>query len=140
MPMVRRDMDKDGAVMNGFYTDASQADASMSIQSESGAGAVARSRQLSELKKADTLDSKEKNEILNVRSVLNRTFYESPDGTWIETGFDKAPKDVDVTLEYAGEDYFAFLKKNPDMSKVLALGTQIIFKHDGKWYFVKDVE
>ncbi len=138
MPMVRRKSDREQSVSNGFYAGAPQADASLSIQAESGAGAVARSRQLKAFKRVDTLDSKEQNEKLNVRSVLNRTFYQSPDGTWIETGFDKAPKDVEVTLQYASDDYFAFLKKNPELAKVLSLGTQIIFKYDGKWYRVTD--
>ncbi|MFW6286812.1 MAG: VIT domain-containing protein [Candidatus Sumerlaeota bacterium] len=112
--------------------------AAESFQMESGAGAVARSRVLKDYKSVASVDQRKEKSALHVKTVLNRTFYQSPDGTWIETGFEKAPKDVDVTLQYGSEEYFDFVAKNPKLTKLLSLGTEIIFRNDGKWYRVTE--
>ena len=67
------------------------------------------------------------------RNVRSRAFYNDGAG-WNQAGF--ASQQVRV-LRFGGEEYFRFLRENPDAGEVLALGTNVTFQHGHEWIQVK---
>jgi Ca-activated chloride channel homolog len=58
------------------------------------------------------------------RFVQGRTFYQNG-AQWIDSEVQKRPQAKRVRLQFGSEDYFAFLKKQPETSAWLALGTSL---------------
>ena len=67
------------------------------------------------------------------RNVRSRAFYNDGAG-WNEAGFASQQARV---LRFGSEEYFRFLRENPDAGEVLALGTNVTFQHDHEWIRVE---
>lgn len=88
------------------------------LKEESGRGAVELSQAISHYKRGELPQ-----ETTGVQQVGRKIFY-LVNGTWIDREYRKEMKTVKV--EYAGEAYFDFLAKKPELNKYFALGTKMI--------------
>jgi Ca-activated chloride channel family protein len=90
------------------------------LRRQSGKKAVDLSRAIAKYKRAEF----NKDEIAHsVRRVGKRIFYHI-DGVWIDQDYREGMKET--RLAYAGDEYFTFLEKHPDLRKVFALGERVI--------------
>lgn len=67
-----------------------------------------------------------------IKSIGDRSFIWS-DGIWLESDLTNGELFGASTIEYLSEGYLEFLDNNT-IAKVLALGDQVIFRHNGKTY------
>lgn len=72
---------------------------------------------------AETIDA--------VKQVKNKTFH-LKDGVWIDTAHKSETKTTKI--EFGSDTYFDLLKKEPDISKYLAIGKHVIVSYKGKSY------
>lgn len=72
---------------------------------------------------AETIDS--------VKQVKNKTFH-LKDGVWIDTSHKSETKTKKI--EFGSDAYFDLLKKEPDISKYLAIGKHVIVSYKGTSY------
>lgn len=72
---------------------------------------------------AETIDA--------VKQVKNKTFH-LKDGVWIDTTHKSETKTTKI--EFGSDAYFDLLKKEPDISKYLAIGKHVIVSYKGKSY------
>ena len=66
-----------------------------------------------------------------VKQVKNKTFH-LKDGVWIDTTHKTETKTTKI--EFGSDAYFELLKKEPDISKYLAIGKHVIVSYKGKSY------
>ncbi len=67
----------------------------------------------------------------NVKYVGEKTFYKTKDG-WLDKDFDEK---MEVTeIKYMGYEYFKLIDEEPEVGKILSLGTKITFVFKGKAY------
>ena len=90
---------------------------------DSGAGAVAASKQLGDMKKAQVANNAEQEEMLGVARAAGRTFTRK-NGVWTDERY-KPEMDV-VEIKYLSDAYFQLLQRQPELKEVFALGDKAI--------------
>ena len=99
-----------------------------------GATAVQASEKLDEYRGSDQVDDDLQGNA--VRLVGNRQFLYR-NGIWFEAGLETGDT-VTVAVAPYSSDYFA-LARQPELARILALGREVVFRHDGKVYRITAV-
>ncbi len=98
-----------------------------------GKGAVDASVRLQESKNTEVAQSGSQGE--NVKIVEGKIFMKKGE-TWMDAeSKDKTPT---ITLQYLSKAYFNAISLNPEISKYLALGKDVVFYHNGEIYKIQD--
>jgi len=117
------------------YTDA--------LREESGRDSVSASRAIQEMAEADAVVAKKQvgsgealpgnlgPEKIEIRA--GRAFY-LRDGIWTDSDWQEVSDQKVTEMTYGSETYFQFLKSNPELRAILALGQRIHFHYKGKNY------
>ncbi|MFP4379216.1 MAG: VIT domain-containing protein [Candidatus Sumerlaeia bacterium] len=110
----------------------------MAMTQESGEEAVQLStqmRRMRELQALPQLEKRDGQDRAGVKHAGGRTFY-MQDGFLVDSEY---PEDTETTeIEYGSDAYFDFLSDHPEAGVFLALGKQVVFQLDGKWYRIID--
>lgn len=100
----------------------------MLMKASSGAGAVAMSQSIREMKEADVVAAPQQASVVVVKG---RTMALNPDGVWIDTEF--KPVLETVKIIFASNAYFTFLRLFPEAEDFCRLGQKVIFNWQGKF-------
>lgn len=100
----------------------------MLMKASSGAGAVAMSQSIREMKEADIVAETKQTSVIVVRG---RTMTLNSDGVWIDAEF--KPVLETVKIVFASEAYFTFLRLIPEARDFCRLGQKVIFHWQGKF-------
>jgi Ca-activated chloride channel family protein len=107
------------------------------LRDKSGLGSVRASSELQKLNQAqavsETRPAKNRWPGLDrqIKTVHGLTFYWN-DGAWVDARIQAAAKRPVTRIAFASADYFALLKKRPELAAVLALGRNVRFVTDGR--------
>ncbi|MGB8509199.1 MAG: hypothetical protein WCD76_12500, partial [Pyrinomonadaceae bacterium] len=69
------------------------------------------------------------------RKVGDKTFY-LREGVWLDSEFKPAAKLAETTLDFGSEDYFALLKREPQLARYFALGERVVVVFKDRVYRV----
>jgi len=103
----------------------------MELRADTGQAAVEASKQTRAMKEKVRIEPEKAEGTAGVRHVAGRTFYLKL-GVWTDSRFNEKQKTEEV--EYGSQAYFDLLTQNKGMGEFLALGEQVIFEFQGKWY------
>ena len=70
-----------------------------------------------------------------VRKVGDKTFY-LRDGVWTDAEFKPEARLPETTLAFGGEEYFALVRREPELARFLALGERVVVVYKGRVYRV----
>jgi hypothetical protein len=70
-----------------------------------------------------------------MRSVGGKTFY-LREGVWVDAEFKAEARLPETALVFAGEEYFALLKREPRLADFFALGERVVVVYQGRVYRV----
>jgi Ca-activated chloride channel family protein len=70
-----------------------------------------------------------------VSKVGDKTFY-MRDGVWVDSEFKADAKLPETTLEFGGDEYFALIKREPQLARFFALGERVVVVYKGRVYRV----
>jgi Ca-activated chloride channel family protein len=102
------------------------------MESEVGAEAVARAKDIDALKSALTPTSPL---IETVKHVGDKTFY-LRGNQWIDSDYGEGMKVIDI--KYLSSKYLDILARNPKLGRYLALGTNLIVVYENRCYRIKE--
>jgi Ca-activated chloride channel family protein len=71
----------------------------------------------------------------SVSKVGDKTFY-MRDGVWVDSEFKAEAKLPETTLEFGGDEYFALIKREPQLARFFALGERVVVVYKGRVYRV----
>lgn len=100
----------------------------------SGEAAVRASKQKAEMVLAERVVVDAAAQV-SMRQVAGKTFY-LRDGVWTDSEFQAEAKLPEITLKFAGEEYFELLKRTPKLADFFALGQRVVVVWQGKVYRV----
>ncbi|MGC2235230.1 MAG: VIT and VWA domain-containing protein [Pyrinomonadaceae bacterium] len=119
-------------------------DADKKVREKSGSGAVKMSvqqnRQQSNMSVA-TVDGQEEDEQILIQNnisnqfVANKNFY-NQSNVWVDAEFKTEAKLPEVKLNFASNEYFDIINKEPDLAQYFALGQNVVVVWKGKVYRV----
>ncbi len=104
-----------------------------------GSAAVEASKDARQLREK-TIITAEDDEIIKtgvVKKIGAKTFY-LENGVWIDAEFKAEAKLAEVKLQFASNDYFDLITKQPDLAQFFALGKQIIVVWKDKVYRIAE--
>jgi Ca-activated chloride channel family protein len=93
-----------------------------------------RARAQQDATRADADDEVNLN-VLSVSKVGDKTFY-MRDGVWVDSEFKPEAKLPETALEFGGDDYFALIKREPQLARFFALGERVVVVYKGRVYRV----
>ena len=111
---------------------------------KSGAGAVRLSTQQNSMQansglySKDGADAKEEIIVRNTAQnqfVANKNFI-NQNGVWVDSDFKENARLAEVTVKFAGDDYFKLIEREPGLAPYLSLGEQVVVVWKGKVYRV----
>ena len=70
-----------------------------------------------------------------VRKVGDKTFY-LRDDVWVDSEFKPDAKLPETTLEFGGDEYFALIKREPQLARFFSLGERVVVVYNGRVYRV----
>jgi Ca-activated chloride channel family protein len=108
------------------------------MKAESGADAVAMSKQVREMKENNMVLDGVNDEAVKtgaVKKVGVKTFY-LENGVWVDSEFKEGSSMPEVKLKFAAEDYFDIVAKEKELAQFFALGEQVVVVWKGKVYRV----
>lgn len=70
-----------------------------------------------------------------VRKVGDKTFY-LRDDVWTDSEFKADAKLPETAVEFGGEDYFALIKREPQLARFFSLGERVVVVYNGRVYRV----
>jgi Ca-activated chloride channel family protein len=70
-----------------------------------------------------------------VRKVGDKTFY-LRDGVWTDSEFKPDAKLPETAVEFGGEEYFALIKREPQLARFFSLGERVVVVYNGRVYKV----
>ena len=70
-----------------------------------------------------------------VRKVGDKTFY-LRDDVWTDSEFKADAKLPETVLEFGGEEYFALIKREPQLARFFSLGERVVVVYNGRVYRV----
>jgi Ca-activated chloride channel family protein len=70
-----------------------------------------------------------------VRKVGEKTFY-LRDGVWVDAEFKTEAKLPETALDFGGEEYFALLKREPQLARFFSLGERVVVVYKRRVYRV----
>jgi Ca-activated chloride channel family protein len=103
------------------------------MKEKSGEAAV----QLSKRSRADqdTIRVESESASAAVRKVGEKTFY-LREGVWTDAEFKPEAKLPETALEFGGDEYFALLKREPQLARFFSLGERVVVVYKGRVYRV----
>lgn len=102
---------------------------------QSGAGAVAMSKQVRE-QKEKTVMADEEDELVktgSVRKVGTKTFY-LENGVWVDSEYKEGSVMTEIKLKFGDDKYFDIAMKEREIGQYLALGEQVLIVWKGTVY------
>lgn len=102
---------------------------------QSGAGAVAMSKQVRE-QKEKTVMADEEDELVktgSVRKVGTKTFY-LENGVWVDSEYKEGSGMTEIKLKFGDDKYFDIAMKEREIGQYLALGEQVLIVWKGTVY------
>jgi Ca-activated chloride channel homolog len=105
---------------------------SESVTVMSGAAAVQQSKRAREQQQAERLKDDDNT---SVRRVGAKTFY-LREGVWTDSELKSESRLPETSLTFASDDYFALLKKKPELASYFALGERVVVVFEGRVYRV----
>jgi Ca-activated chloride channel family protein len=70
-----------------------------------------------------------------VRKVGEKTFY-LREGVWVDSEFKPEAKLPETALEFGTEEYFALVRREPQLARFFSLGERVVVVHNGRVYRV----
>ncbi|HEX8502579.1 MAG TPA: VIT and VWA domain-containing protein [Pyrinomonadaceae bacterium] len=70
-----------------------------------------------------------------VRKVGEKTFY-LREGVWVDSEFNPEARLPETALEFGGEDYFALVRREPQLARFFSLGERVLVVYKGRVYRV----
>ncbi|HEX8189664.1 MAG TPA: VIT and VWA domain-containing protein [Pyrinomonadaceae bacterium] len=70
-----------------------------------------------------------------VRKVGDKTFY-LRDGVWTDSEFRADAKLPETAVEFGGDEYFALIRRAPQLARFFSLGERVVVVHNGRVYRV----
>jgi Ca-activated chloride channel homolog len=107
------------------------------LKDKSGSGSVRASSELQKLNQAQAVsetraaDDAMRQAGRGLKSIQGQAFYFAA-GAWVDARIQAAAKRPVTRMAFASADYFALLKKRPELAAVLALGRNVRFVTDGR--------
>jgi Ca-activated chloride channel homolog len=85
----------------------------------------------------ESLRADEDDQVLStgVSKVGDKTFY-MREGVWVDSEFKPEAKLPETALEFGGDDYFALIKREPQLARFFALGERVVVVYKGRVYRV----
>ncbi|HEX8290662.1 MAG TPA: hypothetical protein VF570_02825, partial [Pyrinomonadaceae bacterium] len=71
----------------------------------------------------------------SVRKVGDKTFY-LRDDVWTDSEFKADAKLPETALEFGGEEYFALVRREPQLARFFSLGERVVVVYKGRVYRV----
>jgi Ca-activated chloride channel family protein len=138
---LRRSMAPQGVTHDEFRAESKRYSVNRLESLSEGSDAVGASRELNSMKMAAapsyTSPQKTRTRGLTMpemKEVAGKTFY-LIDETWIDSQVKN--KEITLTLEAWSDEYFALLKKHPQLGRYFSLGEKVIVDFDGRVIEVK---
>ena len=114
-------------------SDAAAAPPKEAAKAKTGELAVQQSKR--DRAQQDALRADEGASSLAVRKVGDKTFY-LRDGVWTDSEFKPDAKLPETAVEFGGDEYFALIKREPQLARFFSLGERVVVVHDGRVYRV----
>ena len=70
-----------------------------------------------------------------MRKVGDKTFY-FRDDVWTDSEFKADAKLPETAIEFGGEEYFALIKREPQLARFFSLGERVVVVYNGRVYRV----
>ena len=105
------------------------------MRAESGAGAVALSRDAKKMKEEDKVSARDDQAVQAgvVKRVGVKTFY-LDNGIWIDSEFKPDAKLTEVRLTFASDAFFDLALKEKDLAQFFSVGEQVVVVWKGRVY------
>jgi Ca-activated chloride channel family protein len=100
-----------------------------------GEYAVRESKRARAQQEATRADEDDRASSAAVSKVGDKTFY-MRDGVWVDSEFKADAKLPETTLEFGGDEYFALIKREPQLARFFALGERVVVVYKGRVYRV----
>ena len=94
-----------------------------------------RDRAQQEALRMDADDEALRPSSVSVRKVGDKTFY-MREGVWVDSEFKAEAKLPETALEFGGDEYFALIKREPQLARFFALGERVVVVYKGRVYRV----
>jgi Ca-activated chloride channel family protein len=91
-----------------------------------------RDQRVGALKEAGMSDEQAKEEAANVVTTIGTRSFIWSDGVWMESDLKNGEIADSTAVEYMSEQWFELSRKGGDAAKILALGSEVVFRIDGK--------
>jgi Mg-chelatase subunit ChlD len=105
------------------------------LRAESGAGAVAMSKDAKKLKEEDKVSARDDEAVKTgmVKKVGIKTFY-LQNGVWTDSEFREDAKLTEIRLAFASDAYFDLVTKEKELAQFFSIGEQLVVVWKGKIY------
>jgi Ca-activated chloride channel homolog len=100
-----------------------------------GAAAVQQSKRARAQQEALRTEDEEQQPSQGVKRVGGKTFY-MREGAWVDSEFKPESKLPETAIEFGGEEYFALIKREPQLARFFALGERVLVVYQGRVYRV----
>ncbi|HVF43432.1 MAG TPA: VIT and VWA domain-containing protein [Pyrinomonadaceae bacterium] len=94
-----------------------------------------RARAQQEVLRVDGADEEYAPSSAAVNKVGDKTFY-MRDGVWVDSEFKPESKLPETAVEFGGDEYFALIKREPQLARFFALGERVVVVYKGRVYRV----
>lgn len=71
----------------------------------------------------------------SVRKVGDKTFY-LREGVWTDSEFKQESKLAETALDFGSDEYFALLRREPQLARFFSLGERVVVVYKGRVYRV----
>lgn len=100
---------------------------------KTGEMAVRQSVRAREMKEADRVDAAPSSD--SIRRVGDKTFY-LREGVWVDSEFKTEARMPETKLAFGGDDYYALVRREPELGRYFALGERVVVVFKGRVYRV----
>jgi Ca-activated chloride channel family protein len=101
-----------------------------------GEYAVRESKRARAQQDATRADEDDRASSAAVSKVGDKTFY-MREGVWVDSEFKADAKLPETVLEFGGDEYFALIKREPQLARFFALGERVVVVYKGRVYRVR---
>lgn len=127
---LKAETDEEAIGGNGFFESLSQTQ--RNAAQSSGKGAVMSSRAIQKVAESEAAEDM----LLTVRRCADRGF-SLKKSVWMEEGLENFDK-ADKIIKFLSDEYFSLSKESSELRAILSLGSEIIFRWNGKIYRIEE--
>lgn len=124
-----------GGVAGGVWRDMNAPPAPPKEAAKATTGALAVQQSKRDREQQETLRSDEDSPSGGVRKVGEKTFY-LREGVWTDAEFKPEAKLPETALDFGSDEYFALLKREPQLARFFSLGERVVVVFNGRVYRV----